>query len=304
MTFLISALSRLPLLRTLALALSFALTWPAQAGTMVRVHSVLGPIDMTLLDSEAPVTVANFLAYVRGGDYVADFFHRSAWLSSNPVTPFVIQAGGYRWPEGSGVVPVTSRGTIVNEFSASRSNVRGTVAMAKVGGDPNSATSQWFINMRDNSANLDNQNGGFTVFARVTAPSMATADRISTLQRVSVSSPNFSSAELPVFNWDGSSPIARSNMVMFSEVTEFPASPSTSDRIFNYLEAAFPQYASPSKATTGQAQGYEYRYYSASGVYVGTKDGQVWYLVPAIDGNVHSLGNVTDWLATAQAAGY
>ena len=81
--------------------------------------------------------------------------------------PFVIQSGGYRWPEGTCCPTVASRGAIANEFSAARSNVVGTVAMAKIGGDPDSATSQWFINMRDNSANLDTQNGGFTVFAEV-----------------------------------------------------------------------------------------------------------------------------------------
>lgn len=55
----------------------------------------------------------------------------------------------------------------MNEFSPTRSNVRATVAMAKVGGNPDSATSQFFVNLADNSANLDNQNGGFTVFATV-----------------------------------------------------------------------------------------------------------------------------------------
>jgi len=57
--------------------------------------------------------------------------------------------------------------SIMNEFSADRSNLRGTVAMAKLGGDPDSATSQFFFNLDDNSENLDNQNGGFTVFAEV-----------------------------------------------------------------------------------------------------------------------------------------
>ncbi len=65
--------------------------------------------------------------------------------------------------------PITSYGPIQNEFSSDRSNVSGTIAMAKVGNDPNSATSQWFVNLGDNSANLDNQNGGFTVFGKSSA---------------------------------------------------------------------------------------------------------------------------------------
>ena len=295
--------SLLPRLRAFFIVAAIAASGHAQANTLVRVHTTQGPIDMTLLDGQAPVTVANFLAYVRGGNYVDDFFHRSAWLTPTPPTPFVIQAGGYVWHSDTAIAPVPSRGTIVNEFDAARSNVRGTVAMAKLGGDPNSATSQWFVNMRDNAANLDTQNGGFTVFARVTAPSMVTADRISLLPRVSVSTPSFSSSELPVAGQSGTT-VSRSNLVLITEVTEFPASQTTSDRIFNFLEANFPQYASPSNAVTGQAQGYDYRYYSGTNVYVGTKDNQVWYLIPAIDGDAHSLGTVSDWFQQAQANGY
>ena len=58
--------------------------------------------------------------------------------------------------------------------------------MAKVGGDPNSATSQWFINLSDNSKNLDNQNGGFTVFGRVIGNGITVADEISSLKTYTV----------------------------------------------------------------------------------------------------------------------
>ncbi len=122
----------------------------------VRLRTSLGDVVIALL-KDAPATTDNFLRYVRDGFYNGTIFHR--------VLPgFVVQGGGFL----PGLVRQTGvRDPVVNEFSPDRSNLRGTVAMAKVGGNPDSATSQFFFNLADNSSNLDNQNGGFTVFARV-----------------------------------------------------------------------------------------------------------------------------------------
>ena len=290
----------LRLLLSLLVVLLMLLSGPARAqGTMVRVQTVMGPIDMRLLDSAAPVTVANFLAYARAGDWDDMFLHRSARLATG--APFVIQGGGFRWPaSGNCCVSVTSRGQIANEFSATRSNVRGTVAMAKLGTGPNTATSQWFINLGDNSANLDNQNGGFTVFARVTELGMAVADRIAALRVVNAGSPY---NELPVIDYTPGQLIQRQNMVLVNEVIELPQA-TDADRIFNYLEAVYPQYLSPSPGVSGAAEGYTYRFYNVSKAYVGVKDGKIWYLVPSIGPGIGELGSVAEWLATAQAAGY
>jgi peptidyl-prolyl cis-trans isomerase A (cyclophilin A) len=272
----------------------------AQAQTMVRVQTSQGAIDMKLLDAEAPATVANFLVYVNGGDYLNVFVQRNAWLSAT--VPFVIQAGGYKITANGSIASVVSRGAVANEFSATRSNVRGTVAMAKLGSDPNSATSQWFINMGNNAANLDVQNGGFTVFARVTAPGMTTADRIAALPNYAWTDTSGPFNQLPVQNWNGP-PLLLGNLVLFTDVRTLP-SQTSSDRIFNYLEAAYPQYLSPVNGAPGEALGYVFRYYAASNAYVGTKDNQVWYLLPAISPDVHLLGTVADWLNTAASAGY
>ncbi|MGK0168650.1 MAG: peptidyl-prolyl cis-trans isomerase A (cyclophilin A) [Gammaproteobacteria bacterium] len=70
--------------------------------------------------------------------------------------------------------------------------------MAKLSSGPNSATNQWFIYLADNSVNLDGQNGGFSVFARVLGNGMAVADAIADLTRVNAGSP-FDAFPLDVF---------------------------------------------------------------------------------------------------------
>ena len=125
-------------------------------------------LDVVLFDQEeqgAPLTVANLERYVNAGRYSDTFLHRL-------VPNFVLQGGGFVWPgdelaTSSSLVAVPTFAAVPNEFSEQRSNIRGTVAMAKLDGNPNSATSQWFFSLADNSANLDNQNGGFTVFGRL-----------------------------------------------------------------------------------------------------------------------------------------
>jgi cyclophilin family peptidyl-prolyl cis-trans isomerase len=121
----------------------------------VQVTTSKGLFVIELLPADAPQTVANFLRYVNEEFYSGMIFHRV-------IADFVVQTGGFL-PDGT--QPAT-HDPVVNEFKDS--NVRATVAMAKRGDDPNSATSQWFVNLADNSQNLDNQNGGFTVFGRVT----------------------------------------------------------------------------------------------------------------------------------------
>ncbi|PSF35148.1 hypothetical protein C7H19_17345 [Aphanothece hegewaldii CCALA 016] len=140
-----------------------------------------GVINIVLFDQNgagAPLTVDNFLNYVEQEAYINTIIHRS-------VPGFVIQGGGYTVDELSPQL-ITSDSPVQNEYSPNRSNLRGTIAMAKVGNNPNSATNQWFFNLNNNSSNLDNQNGGFTVFGQVLSnDDLATIDAI---------------AAVPVFN--------------------------------------------------------------------------------------------------------
>ncbi len=194
-----------------ATAMLFMLALPAAAqATTVRLMTSLGAIDIVLYDADAPRTVANFLTYVNSGAYRNSFVHRS-------VPGFVIQGGGFVWDDAtSKVIDVPARPPVANEFSSSRSNRRGTIAMAKLGGDPNSATSQWFINLADNGANLDNQNGGFTVFGEVSAGSMAVVDAIAALPRVNAGSPLDS---LPYTGVVTNKTIVKSNLVVVDAAT-------------------------------------------------------------------------------------
>ena len=121
---------------------------------MVKLETSMGNIVIELNDEAAPITVKNFLEYVESGFYNGIIFHRV-------IPNFMIQAGGFT-VEMERKQP---RAPIKNEFKLS--NVRGTIAMAKSGGDPDSATCQFFISLTDNRRNLDNQNGGFTVFGKV-----------------------------------------------------------------------------------------------------------------------------------------
>jgi cyclophilin family peptidyl-prolyl cis-trans isomerase len=128
------------------------------AHTMVELQTTLGNIRIELFDTVTPITTANFMRYVESDRYDGSFFHRAA-------AGFVLQGGGYSYTDEDGVDDVPDYGPIQNEFN--RSNLARTLAMAKLGGDPNSATSEFFFSIADNSGNLDNQNGGFTVFAQV-----------------------------------------------------------------------------------------------------------------------------------------
>jgi peptidyl-prolyl cis-trans isomerase A (cyclophilin A) len=180
--------------------------------TIVRFETAMGRFDVNLYDRRTPATVANFLAYVNSGAYANVVMHRS-------VSGFVVQGGGFTY---SGTLPfgnVVERSAVVNEPLLS--NVRGTIAMAKVAGNANSATSQWFINMGNNSANLDVQNGGFTVFGEVTSGGMAVLDAINALPTFQAST-SIDSLPLRAYTTadaNANVPITSANLVFASSVT-------------------------------------------------------------------------------------
>lgn len=143
------------------------------ASTFVQVNTSLGNFLVELLDSTTPGTVSNFLNYVNSGRYNGTAVHRS-------VPDFVIQGGWLTFDESvNNFSTIAADPNIVNEPGIS--NTRGTIAMAKVAGDPDSANSQWFINLSDANTGLNSSNGGFTVFGRVLGDGMDVVDAISNL---------------------------------------------------------------------------------------------------------------------------
>ena len=181
--------------------------WPLAADAVVVVHmdTVLGDIDIELYDDVAPQTVANFLNYVEDGDYEDSFIHRS-------VPDFVIQGGGFRMPVDQ-PEPVPLDPPVANEYSLP--NVRGTIAMAKSAGDPDSATSQWFINLVDNTTTLGpDNNGGYTVFGRVIGNGMEVVDAIAALPIVNAGSPF---ETLPVIDFSGNT-VLKQHLVIVNKI--------------------------------------------------------------------------------------
>lgn len=178
---------------------------PDVTGQVVQIDTVLGKMNFEMFAGDAPATVANFLRYVDDGRYTNTIIHRA-------IPGFVIQGGGYYQKLPLEHIPTYS--TIVNEFK--RSNLRGTIAMAKVGGNPDSAASEWFINLANNSANLDTQNNGFTVFARVIGNGMLIADFISNQPR--------SSDDFPLYNYT-SGLVQAANLLLVRSVKRIPIYP-------------------------------------------------------------------------------
>ena len=123
-------------------------------------HTNHGVITLELNAEKAPVTVENFMQYARDGFYDGTIFHRV-------IDGFMIQGGGME----PGMKQKETRDPIKNEADNGLSNVNGSIAMARTN-DPNSATAQFFINVKDN-AFLDHssptpQGWGYCVFGRVT----------------------------------------------------------------------------------------------------------------------------------------
>jgi peptidyl-prolyl cis-trans isomerase A (cyclophilin A) len=124
----------------------------------VRILTSEGAIELQLRPDVAPKTIENFLQYARDGFFDGTIFHRV-------IPGFMIQGGGFT----SQMTRKETRTSIQNEASPTMPNLRGTVSMARTSA-PDSATSQFFINVANNDfLNAGVRGAGYTVFAKVTA---------------------------------------------------------------------------------------------------------------------------------------
>ena len=159
---------RRSLLLTFAAALLAATGHAAAAGEKVKLATTQGDIVIELDREKAPKTVENFIGYVKSGHYDGTVFHRV-------IGNFMIQGGGFepdmKQRPTRGPIPLESRSGLVN--------ARGTLAMARTA-DPDSATAQFFINLKDNGF-LDAANSrdgkGYAVFGKV-VQGMEVVDKI------------------------------------------------------------------------------------------------------------------------------
>lgn len=185
----------------------------------------LGDFYVELLNTAAPKHVENFKKYANDGLYDVSFFHRSSSLKVNETDRLpdieadarVIQGGGFRiLPTGLGGsvrVPVSQMDAVELEYS--QPNARGTLAAAR-GSAANSATSQWFFNLTDNSTDLGQVNGtgGYSVFGRVIGNGMEVVDAIGKLKRYRYSE---SFNEFPLNNYT-SGPVLDQNLALINRV--------------------------------------------------------------------------------------
>lgn len=138
---------------------------------MVKLETSMGDIVIELNEAAAPVTVKNFLGYVEDGFFDGTIFHRV-------INGFMIQGGGFT----ADMRQKQTRSPIVNEAKNGLKNDRGTIAMARTN-DPDSATSQFFINHKNNDFlnYVEGRNPGYAVFGK-TVEGMDVVDKIAAVK--------------------------------------------------------------------------------------------------------------------------
>jgi cyclophilin family peptidyl-prolyl cis-trans isomerase len=223
----------------------------AADGNTYAFDTTQGTMYVALRPDAAPKNVANFLHYVDNGTYAHTIIHRV-------VPGFINQAGGYKYNNAGVIVAAPTVAPVVLEPKLS--NVRGTVAMARVGTNTASATDQFFFNVANNSA-LDTQDGGYTVIGQIMgvqgivgasqAKGLAVMDTINADTVYNAGSP-FDS--IPLLNYTPPNTVEPSNIVYVNAVTQVkPQAIAPAVPVFSIASGTFtgPQPVSLQDATPG-----------------------------------------------------
>jgi peptidyl-prolyl cis-trans isomerase A (cyclophilin A) len=212
-------------------------TAQAPDGNVYVFNTTQGDMYVALRPDVAPKNVANFLHYVGNGTYAHSIIHRV-------VAGFVNQGGGYKVNSAGQPVASPTVAPVVNEYKLS--NVRGTLAMALSGTDPNSATDEFFFNAVNNTF-LNTENGGFTVIGQIVGvqgvagaskpAGLAVMDAINADKVYNAGSP-FDS--IPLLNYNPKNTVKPANFVYVNAVTQvkpktgMPATPVFSIKAGTY----------------------------------------------------------------------
>ena len=226
-------------------------TAQAPDGNVYAFNTTQGDMYVALRPDVAPKNVANFLHYVNNGTYAHSIIHRV-------VAGFVNQGGGYKLNSAGKIIQPPTVAPVVNEYKLS--NLRGTLAMALSGTNPNSATDQFFFNAVNNTF-LNTENGGFTVIGQIVgvqgvagasqSAGLAVMDAINADKVYNAGSP-FDS--IPLLNYNPKNNVKPSNFVYVNAVTQVkpktgvPATPVFSIKAGTYKG---PQIVSLKDSTPG-----------------------------------------------------
>ncbi|MEX0676485.1 MAG: peptidylprolyl isomerase [Pirellulales bacterium] len=193
-------------------------------GTLVNFTTQFGTIQIDLFDDLVPETVDNFLAYASSGAYANTLVHRSVRLTAQNDGIGVIQGGGFRLNAQTHLFDaIPTLGQIDLQYS--RANTRGTIAMARTF-EPDTATSQWFINTDDiNSGRLAPggfSTDGYAVFGWVVGTGMSVVDAIHAVPTFSASGFN----DVPLQNYSPPNAVQQQNVLLTNSVTVVGEHPS------------------------------------------------------------------------------
>jgi len=203
----------------LSIGLSSYFAIDGVSGDIMRFETIFGDLDVEMLDGAAPNHVVNFQGYAERGDYDDSIIHRMADFLVNDAGIDIIQGGGFTAEVPFDLIPTLD--PIDLEYD--EPNVRGTLAAARTT-LANSATSQWYFNVNDNSDTLGPELNppGFTVFGRVIGNGMEVVDQIAATPRFRFQPPM---DEIPLVDYEITDDVTPANYVVVRRIREVPMYP-------------------------------------------------------------------------------